>query len=93
MNPNPATECPYCNEIKRDLRDIKEVQRTRACDAHRERLVALEASDEKQWDVIEGVRNKISQVSESVWYQRGVMAAAAAGGSVLGTVLIKLLFK
>lgn len=91
MIANIKPDCPHHENVEIDLRHIKEVQRLRDCQEHKARLVALEASDEKQWTAIGSLRENMGKINESVWFARGLVTAGAVLGSALGSAIVTYL--
>jgi len=80
-------------EVAKDLREIKQIQRDRACGSHEARLGALERADERIEKDDDDQWTAINQLRQTVWFGRGIMALAAFLGSGLGALLISYFVK
>ena len=85
--------CAGHQDVIKDLREIKTVQRERPCDGHEARLISLEKSDDRFIKDSDDQWTAINQLRQNVWFGRGIMAVAAFLGSGLGALLISYLVK
>lgn len=72
--------CPVHGQVQQDLDNIQEVQRTRPCTGHEERLKTAETTNKEQWEAINSLR-------KMVYMGAGATAVLAFLGSILGAFL------
>ena len=78
--------CPFHNDVKHDIERLEEAQRGRKCDDHTVRLNTLEQSETSQW-------KDIKALQKLVWTGVGLVMAAGFLGSIIGSMIMRLIWK